>query len=321
MADRISTMDVAYQTGDLSIFPVSQDDEDILYRATNNAETVLAQSLTFTASTIVANDTSKFPPRGLIRIGTELVYYDSKTSKTFKDLVRGFAGSRRSPWTIGTPISHSVMAEPHNAVKDALINIETNLGLETDPEEESLNGILKSLEDRFLAPKPIFRAAPRKGPASLTVKFQNFSSGDTVRYLWDFGDGSTSVEEAPVHTYVAEGLYAVKLNVITSLGAQGVVTKTDYITVDNDEQPAFFYVNQLVGTTSTSFQFVDQTGGEVDDRYWVFGDGETGTELDGDIHYTEHTYSTPGTYDPVLIVVFADRRLKKISLGESITVT
>lgn len=34
---------------------------------------------------------------------------------------------------------------------------------------------------------------------------------DATSYLWDFGDGQTSTEEAPVHTYVTEGAYTVSL--------------------------------------------------------------------------------------------------------------
>lgn len=44
----------------------------------------------------------------------------------------------------------------------------------------------------------------------LTVTFTNTSTnGDT--YLWDFGDGNTSTEENPVHTYADNGLYTVTL--------------------------------------------------------------------------------------------------------------
>ncbi len=44
----------------------------------------------------------------------------------------------------------------------------------------------------------------------LTVTFINTSTlADT--YLWDFGDGSTSTETNPVHTYAANGIYEVTL--------------------------------------------------------------------------------------------------------------
>jgi len=46
--------------------------------------------------------------------------------------------------------------------------------------------------------------------SDFTVDFTNTSKNATS-YSWDFGDGSTSTEESPQHTYAAEGTYTVKL--------------------------------------------------------------------------------------------------------------
>lgn len=43
------------------------------------------------------------------------------------------------------------------------------------------------------------------------VKFTNLSSGNSVSYLWDFGDGTTSSEKNPLHVYAKSGYYNVKL--------------------------------------------------------------------------------------------------------------
>jgi len=314
--ERASTLDVGYQTGGLSKYPVSKDARSDLYEVRNNAETILTQSLSYSALFIVVEDTSKFPPQGIIRVGEELVYYGTKTQSVsgkglFQNLKRSFAGSRKNQWPIGTKVTNPVAAEVHNAVKDAVIKIESNVGLETGPAGASLNGILKGLETRFLSPKPIFRASQVRGAPPLMVRFQNFSGGEPIRYLWDFGDGETSISLAPVHTYLQEGIYTVKLNMITTLGAQGIATKTDYITVANNLAEGFYYTSPVVGTTSTQFVFVDQTPGDVISRYWIFDDGATDKQLDPDIHTSTHTYSSPGTYNTALIVVFSDDRLRR----------
>lgn len=44
-------------------------------------------------------------------------------------------------------------------------------------------------------------------------------SGQYFWYLWDFGDGETSIEEDPTHEYAADGTYVVRLIVI---GAGGI---------------------------------------------------------------------------------------------------
>lgn len=321
MVDRISTLDSSYVTGDLSIYPEAKDTINELYSVKNNAETVLVHSLSYSANFLLVEDTSKFPDSGLLLVGTEVIYYEEKTSVSFKSLKRGFSGSRQNQWEVGTKVANAVLSEPHNALKDAIINIETNLGTEENPSSQSLNGILKSLEDKYLAPKPIFRASVVSGPAPLQVRFQNFSYGDPIRYLWDFGDGSAqTVEEAPEHTYTAEGLYTVKLSLITSLGAQGVAVKTDYINVDNTLKQGYYYISQYSGNTSTAFTFVDQTPGNIASRYWIFGDGQTESQLDPDIHTTTHIYSQAGVYESSLIVVMDTGKYIKYT-GDSITVS
>ncbi len=57
-------------------------------------------------------------------------------------------------------------------------------------------------------------AGPASGAAPLTVQFSNFStrgSGASIDFAWDFGDGNTSTDIAPQHTYTAAGVYTVSL--------------------------------------------------------------------------------------------------------------
>lgn len=328
MADRISTLDPGYVTGDLSIFPTALDTKSTLYEVKNTAETELAQSVTYGGAFLVVNDASSFPSEGLIRVGTELIYYGSRSNTVFRGLKRGFAGSRRETWSAGTKVGNAVMAEVHNAIKDAILNIEKNLGTLNNPNSESLNGILSELEVKFLAPQAKFRAFPSSGAPPLAVHFQNFSGGPPIRFFWTFGDGTTSVEVNPTHVYQKEGVYDVSLQIITSLGGQGIVTKSGYITVSHNDKLPLFYVTPLIGksidtagASATEFGFVDQTDGDIASRYWIWDDGTNTSESDPDVHAATHKYQSPGTYAPVLLCVFDDGSLKRITLNETITVT
>jgi PKD repeat protein len=261
-------------------------------------------------------------------VGTELMYYGSRSNTIFRDLKRGFAGSRRNVWEKGTKIQNAVMAEAHNALKDAIINIQKNLGILIDPDPESLNGILTNLEVKFLSPQPKFRAYPLTGSPPMSVRFQNFSGGPPIRFFWDFGDGTTAVDTNPTHIYQNEGVYSVKMQMITSLGGQGIVTKTDYITVSNNAKLPLFYAETLTGTSidtagesATEFEFVDQTDGDIASRYWIWDDGTNTSELDPDVHSASHIYQSAGVYSPVLLCVFNDGGLKRIALTDVITVT
>lgn len=331
---RVSSLDTGYESGDLSVYPEAIDTKDQLYEVKNNAKTTLKNSLNYTGRIIVVEDTALFPDTGLIRVGPEigepgspeLIYYDAKSNNVFSGLIRGFAGSRQNFWPAGSVVANSVNAEHHNATKDAIINIQTNLGLidaeATLPTESGpLNGILKELEDKFLTPRPYFRVTYLKGPPPLTVQFQNLVTGDIIRYLWDFGDGSTSTEQNPTHTYYAEGSYSVSLEIISSTGGGSVLTKNNYITVSEEDALSFFYVSPSTGTTETTFKFVDQTDGDIVGRFWLFGDGESLDQDNPNVHTATHTYAEAGTYDPSLLIVFSDQSLKRLFLQERVVVT
>jgi len=49
------------------------------------------------------------------------------------------------------------------------------------------------------------------GAAPLTVQFTDKSSGRPNSWLWDFGDGATSAQQNPVHTYTGAGTFTVTL--------------------------------------------------------------------------------------------------------------
>ncbi|MFO7907912.1 MAG: PKD domain-containing protein [Pirellulaceae bacterium] len=78
-----------------------------------------------------------------------------------------------------------------------------------------------------------FTADTTEGEAPLTVQFTDQSDPGTAgitAWDWDFGDGGTSTEQNPEHTYTAEGSYDVSLQVASSAG-QSTKSKPDYITV------------------------------------------------------------------------------------------
>ena len=68
------------------------------------------------------------------------------------------------------------------------------------------------------------------------ISFENTSTieGSVVNYLWNFGDGATSTESHPYHTYTTANTYTVKLTASYSPGCEDVITKTISI-VDTPE--------------------------------------------------------------------------------------
>ncbi|HEY6506878.1 MAG TPA: PQQ-dependent sugar dehydrogenase, partial [Vicinamibacterales bacterium] len=68
-----------------------------------------------------------------------------------------------------------------------------------------------------LPPTSVVSASVTAGPAPLAIDFSSGGSVDPedvpLTYLWDFGDGSTSVEPNPAHTYADRGPYVARLTV------------------------------------------------------------------------------------------------------------
>ncbi|MBI4289210.1 MAG: PKD domain-containing protein [Chloroflexi bacterium] len=50
-------------------------------------------------------------------------------------------------------------------------------------------------------------------------------------YSWDFGDGATSTEKSPAHSYNSGGAYSVSLKVTDPKGNSSVEAKSNYIKV------------------------------------------------------------------------------------------
>ncbi len=75
-----------------------------------------------------------------------------------------------------------------------------------------------------------FSATPLHGDAPLEVHFTNESQYDPESWSWNFGDGATSLEANPVHTYTDAGEYTVTLTVVKGEDSDSE-TKTHYITV------------------------------------------------------------------------------------------
>jgi len=112
-----------------------------------------------------------------------------------------------------------------------------------------------------------------------TVSFNNLSQ-NALGYLWDFGDGQTSTEENPVHTYSTLGTYSVTLTTNAGVCGQEVFNQTDFINVGLEAPqitPAF-----NCGPGSITMQ-ASATGG----INWFSDDA--GTNLIG----TGNTYVTP----------------------------
>jgi len=85
--------------------------------------------------------------------------------------------------------------------------------------------------------EPLFTADPVSGTTPHVVQFKSLSSDPFQNIWWDFGDGTTSNEQNPLHTYEIPGTHTVTLFV-----DDAAATKLDYIytvpSADDYQTPA-----------------------------------------------------------------------------------
>ncbi|MFC1734307.1 M14 family zinc carboxypeptidase, partial [candidate division KSB1 bacterium] len=68
------------------------------------------------------------------------------------------------------------------------------------------------------------------------IEFQSQSSPTITNYIWDFGDGTTSSIKDPIHQYLSNGVYTVKLKVINPVGSDSII-KTNYLSINMPSAP------------------------------------------------------------------------------------
>lgn len=144
---------------------------------------------------------------------------------------------------------------------------------------------------------------------------QSFPLNESIRWIWDFGDGEYSVEADPVHEYAVSGVYTVCLTMTDStLGC----TSMSCIEVIAGEDPwdcQALYGFDIQGLTT---QFYNMSIGNADQFFWDFGDGTASQEPN-----PQHTWAYPGSY-PVCLSIFDsstqcyDTYCETITLGDTL---
>ena len=139
----------------------------------------------------------------------------------------------------------------------------------------------------------------------LSIEFHNTSTNtlasDSIR--WTFGDGSTSADVNPLHTYAAPGTYTVCLRIIrfnagTTTPCVREICKTVVVqapctlVVNFTSQPDSAHPLRIKFTnTSTPISVTDSVR-------WTFGDGSSvsGLQSDPNVANPTHIYATAGNY-------------------------
>lgn len=148
-------------------------------------------------------------------------------------------------------------------------------------------------------PEPSFTAV--NSCSNFSVAFTDSSeidSGTIANYLWKFGDGDTSTQQNPTHTYADTGAYIVKFLVY---GSSGCVDSTqDTVHIAPAPNANFGVTETCLSDTAT---FIDSSfvANAIIVRWeWDFGDLSTSV-----FQNPQKKYSTVGTY-PVQLKILTN---------------
>lgn len=127
-----------------------------------------------------------------------------------------------------------------------------------------------------------------------TVLFTNTSIG-ADSYLWDFGDGTTSIEQNPSHDYATEDAFTVILIATNDCGS---VTVEKLVVVASEQPVAAFQANETVGCAPFIVQFENLSSANATTFEWTFPGGSPATSTEEN---PEVKYELPGVYNVTLV--------------------
>lgn len=131
------------------------------------------------------------------------------------------------------------------------------------------------------------------------VSFTNTSSGATS-YVWNFGDGNTSTNTNPVHTYGGSGTYSVELLAGNTCGS---LAHLETIIISLEPVAQFTTQQSTVGCATYTIDYTDESAGNPTSWNWTFPGGSPSSSSDQN---PSVSYSSAGTYDVTLEVTNAN---------------
>ena len=179
----------------------------------------------------------------------------------------------------------------------------TQLGSHVIKVNASEHGCEGAFEDSLqVYPLPTVAFEPDTGGCTpFAVPFtQSANAWTPMQFHWDFGDGQSSTDSLPDHTYLSPGVYDVKITVSTTSGCVATRSLVREAMVDAWPQPvARFTVDPTI--TSLLHPEVTFTDHSIDAVQWDF-------QVE-DMHYSSapflHVFDDAGDFDALLTVTSA----------------
>lgn len=206
----------------LPLYPDKYDSDETLFLVYNTSESYLAKENTAWSEEIEiipSEEKELWAENGFANIGGELFYYNSVEKKIingkerifkFKECVRNLGGEKTKYNDIGEKVRGFVIAEHHNQLVDAVLNIEDFIGRNFSENTKTLDYRIRNLEnvpvifDDYNCPDVSFTfdIIDENPSTGILASFNIDINGAFISFKLDFGDGNyTSSLLQGTHTY------------------------------------------------------------------------------------------------------------------------
>jgi hypothetical protein len=233
----------------ISVYPANLDSNTTLFDVYNTSQSVLAQPLNSWDTTIyvlppVAGSPNIWGENGYVTIENELIYYANYTNGVFSGCVRRVNGTAARFNNTGTPVRGYVIAEHHNNLARALVNIENFVGtLETTDQStiwwklQKIAGLQQITDDAGCPQIEFYYRIISQDPIIGTEIFYNLQlTGNYNSFNIEFGDGnSESTTQTGTHFY-APNKRVDPVVTVTSDFCDGLQTSAERLRTEDIQQ-------------------------------------------------------------------------------------
>jgi gliding motility-associated-like protein len=229
-------------------------------------------------------------------IGQQVRFIDSSTT--------GSSGIVKWYWNFGdnSPeiVSSSNAVQMHSFTKEGSYSISLKV--------EMAGGCQSAVFTRSITVTPVPVAAFEFGNACLPAGHMQFINNSTISngsqsalsYAWNFGDGGSSTQPVPNHSYKTVGPFAVELKVNSNAGCMDSITRA-VNTIFAQPKANFSIPSEIcLGVSADPKDASTATGSTVTSWKWNFGDGSVSVD-----QKPLHMYTVAGKYKVTLVITSA----------------
>jgi PKD repeat protein len=157
--------------------------------------------------------------------------------------------------------------------------------------------VMKTISIKRVIPTARFEVSKQCGNLSVNFYDSSLTTGNPIQnWLWQFGDGVTSNNQHPVHTFAGYGRHTVKLSIGTPGGCNELTTIQKDIVIEPRPSGDFTATKACAGAPVSFTDKSSIVSGNITQWRWEFGDGTVSV-----LQHPQKTFGTAGVYDVRLI--------------------